>query len=144
LEYPNAGSAGRFPLGVVLQGQFSNALEPVKEGESEVLSNPKPGKLIVIGCAKMFNDQLIMNGVGNLGLFANIVDSFTLGDNLIQIRSKSILNRNIKKLTDSQIVWYRFIAVVSIPLIWALYAYARLLFRRKEKQFYLAARGEMR
>jgi ABC-type transport system involved in multi-copper enzyme maturation permease subunit/ABC-type uncharacterized transport system involved in gliding motility auxiliary subunit len=141
LEYPKtAGFTGRFPLGLILEGQFSLALEPAKEDKPEVLGGPKPGKLIVIGCAKMFNDQLVMNSLGNLGLFANIVDSFTMGDGLIQIRSKSILNRNIKKLTDSQIAWYRFIAVVSIPLIWAVYAYIRLLLRRKEKRSYLAAR----
>jgi len=153
LEYPKAGSAGKFPLGLVLQGQFSDTFldtqipgweqeikEPAGKDKVEVLSSPKPGKLIVIGCSKMFNDQLIMHNLGNLGLFANIVDSFALGDDLIQIRSKSILNRDIKKLTDSQIAWYRFIAVVSISLIWAVYAYIRLLLRRKEKWSYLAAR----
>ncbi|MCX5696007.1 MAG: Gldg family protein [Candidatus Omnitrophica bacterium] len=141
LVYPKTGSAGRFPLGVILQGQFNKAIEPAGEDKTEALNNPQPGKLVVIGCAKMFSDQLIVNSPGNLSLFANIVDSFALGDDLIQIRSKSILSRNIKKLTDSQIAWYRFIALVSIPLLWAVYAYIRLLLRRKEKQAYLSTRG---
>jgi ABC-type uncharacterized transport system involved in gliding motility auxiliary subunit len=135
LEFPKAGSPGKFPLAVILEGQFSDTF---KTGP---IANLKPGKLVIIGCSKMFSDQLI-GGPGNLGLFANIVDSFSIGDALIQIRSKSILDRNIKKLTDSQKLWFRFIAVAAIPLIWAIYAYIRLLMRRKEKQFYLAARHQ--
>jgi len=135
-EFPKTGSAGRFPLGIILQGEFSDTFK------TEPIVNPKPGKLVVIGSSKMFSDQLINSGSGNLGLFANIVDSFSLGDDLIQIRSKSLLDRNIKKLTDAQKVGYRFIAVAAIPIAWAIYAYFRLLLRRKEKQFYLAARNQ--
>lgn len=136
LEFPKAGSSGKFPLAVILEGQFSDTFK------TEPMANPKPGRLVVIGCSKMFSDQLIGGGSGNLGLFANIVDSFSIGDELIQIRSKSVLDRNIRKLTDSQKLWYRFIAVAAIPIIWAIYAYLRLLMRRKEKQFYLAARSQ--
>ena len=141
--FPKTGSSGRFPLGVMLQGQFNDAFAGVKIPEwpdstekTQTLAKPKPGKLIVLGCAKMFSDQLISTP-GNLGLFANIVDSFTVGDELIQIRSKAFANRNIKKLTDTQKVWFRFIAVGLLPLAWAIYAYIRLLLRRKEKKLYL-------
>jgi len=134
----------------MLQGQFSNTFaganipdwpDAAGENKTEVKLEPKPGKLILIGCAKMFSDQLI-SGPGNLSLFANIVDSSTLGDDLIQIRSKAFVSRDIKKLTDSQKIWYRFIAVAGIPLIWAIFAYARIMLRKKEKAFYLAARGQ--
>ncbi|MDO8662227.1 MAG: Gldg family protein [Candidatus Omnitrophota bacterium] len=148
--FPQTGSPGKFPLGVMLQGQFSNTFAGANvpgwpdlagENKAEAKLEPKPGKLILIGCAKMFSDQLI-TGSGNLSLFANIVDSSTLGDDLIQIRSKAFLNRDLKKLTDAQKIWYRFLAVAGIPLIWAIFAYARIMFRKKEKAFYLAARGQ--
>ncbi|MDD5109239.1 MAG: Gldg family protein [Candidatus Omnitrophica bacterium] len=151
-EFPKTGSPGKFPLGVILQGQFSDTFNGATIADStqaggvvqkaELLVNPKPGKLVIIGCSKMFSDQVIGSGSGNLGLFANIVDSFSISDDLIQIRSKSVFDRSIKKLTDSQKVLYRFIAVAAIPIIWVIYAYIRLLLRRKEKQFYLAARSQ--
>jgi hypothetical protein len=144
LVFPKAGSPGRFALGVLLQGEFSDTFKGAKvpdwpdspEKALGLTTKPKPGKLIVVGCAKMFSDQLITSP-GNLGLFANIVDSFTLGDDLIQIRSKTLANRSIKKLTDSQKVWFRFIAVGLFPFAWIIYAYLRLLMRRKEKKLYL-------
>lgn len=121
LSFPKAGSPGRFPLGVMLK--------PAQ----------RPGKLVLLGCSKMFDDQMITASPGNLGIFANIVDSFALGDSLVRIRSKALVNRDIKRLSDIQKVWYRFIAVGLVPLIWAIYAYIRLMLRRQEKNSYLSS-----
>lgn len=156
--FPRGGSEGKLPLGVMLQGQFNDTFAkspvpdwPKKEADpaqaapsvAKPLDQPvdsKPGKLIVLGCSQMFADRLIRNP-GNLSLFANIVDGLTLGDDIIQIRSKTPVSRDIKRLTDRQKMIYRFLTVFLVPLVVVAYASLRLFLRRKEKQFYLLARG---
>ena len=148
-----AGSPGKFALGMMVTGPFTNTFAekevpawPAKEGEEEPAGEPEeeeltpaPGTLIVMGCAKVFSDAL-MGNPPNLNLFANMVDGLALGDDLIQIRAKRQSGRQIKRLTDAQKVGWRFAVLVLVPLCWIGLAFARFFLRRKEKQFYLLAR----
>ncbi len=155
LSFPRAGSPGKFALGMMVSGQFTNTFAekevpawPAKEGEEgdtpaeepekEELT-PAPGSLILMGCAKAFSDSLIGNSA-NLNLFANMVDGLALGDDLIQIRAKLQSGRQIKRLTDAQKVGWRFAVLVLVPLCWMGFALARFFLRHKEKQFYRLAR----
>ena len=159
LEFPAAGSRGKYPLGLLLEGNFSNIFEGQDMPEwpktgadaaakdqaaaappkaKAVMENPMPGKLIIIGCARMFNNDLITNS-GNLGLFGNIIDGLCIGSDIITIRAKSYVSRDIRKVSDNQKVLYRFAAVFLVPLGLALFALARLFLRRKEKQFFVKA-----
>jgi ABC-2 type transport system permease protein len=153
VAFPRSGVSGKYPLGVVLEGSFPNnypdgASEWPASGESAVASDKKvkeelkanPGKLVLIGCSQMFTDDLIVNPP-NLGLFANIIDALTLGDDVVQIRAKTLANRDIKKLNDAERVGLRFFAVMLVPVLWAAFSFVRLFLRRKEKQFYMVARG---
>ncbi|MEK7849742.1 MAG: Gldg family protein [Candidatus Omnitrophota bacterium] len=159
LQFPKTGSEGKFTLGVMLEGQFTDAFAqsgppawPAKEGEGSAapgaapfkelgLLNPRPGKLIIIGCSKMFTDQVLSSG-GNLTLFANIIDGLTLGNDLIEIRSKTPVSRDIKRASDAQKIIYRFLAIFLMPLLLIVYSSLRIFLRGKEKQFYLLARGQ--
>ena len=89
----------------------------------------------------MCTDQLLATP-GNLSFFANIVDGLTLGDDIIQIRSKTPVSRDIKRLTDSQKLTYRFLTIFLVPLLLIAWAVLRLFLRKKEKQFYLMARSQ--
>ncbi|OGW91105.1 MAG: hypothetical protein A3D28_03250 [Omnitrophica bacterium RIFCSPHIGHO2_02_FULL_63_14] len=143
---PAAGSPGKFPLGVLLEGPFQNPLgtaaPPWKEGETAEVyptqGEPKPGRLLVIGCSQIFAENLIQNP-GNINFFANIVDGYTLGEDLLKIRSKSIVVRDIRKVSNIEKVWYKFFTLVLVPLALAVAAIGRSLLRRKEKEFYMAA-----
>ena len=151
LTFPKGNPEGKFPLAVMLEGNFGNTFPstvpqwpdqetqtPAQSQEAAPALIPKPGKLIITGCSKMFTDQLI-TGSGNLNLFANIVDGLTLGTEIIQIRSNTLTNRELKKLTNAQKVWYKFTAIFLVPILLVLYGSGRLIIRRKEKQLYLAA-----
>jgi ABC-type uncharacterized transport system involved in gliding motility auxiliary subunit/ABC-type transport system involved in multi-copper enzyme maturation permease subunit len=159
LEFPKSGSKGRFPLAVMLEGEFSNtfaqgalpawpskevaadaAVPPAAPAQEQAdMGTPKPGRLILIGCAKMFSDDLLPQG-GNLSLLSNIIDGLTLGEDLIKIRSVSYLRRDLKRVTDRQKVLYRFLTVFLVPVLLAIFAFLRIVLRQKEKQFYLMAR----
>ena len=120
LQFPKAGSPGKFPLAMMLEGQFSDtfAKDGVPEWPSTTATpqaapakkemaflNQKPGKLVLIGCSKMFSDKLIVVP-GNLMLFSNIIDGLTLGDDVVRIRSKASVSRDMKRLSDAQKIFF--------------------------------------
>jgi len=159
MKFPEAGSPGKFGLGMMVRGKFSNTFAESgvpawpSEGEEEskdegavASEEPEkeeltaaPGTLVVIGCAKTFSDSLISNRA-NLNLFANLIDGLALGEDLVQIRTKTQTGRQIKRLTDVQKMGWRLVVVVLVPALWIALASAWLFLRRKERHFYLLAR----
>ncbi|MFH1189885.1 MAG: Gldg family protein [Candidatus Omnitrophota bacterium] len=165
MEYPKSGSEGKYPLGVMLEGQFTNTFKdgelpgwavkkeepkPAKNEEAKKdaakkeekkadMDEPKPGRLIVIGCSKIFQDDLLANA-GNLSLFSNIIDGLTLGNDIIKVRSGTYYSRELKKISDSRKILYRFVTILLVPILLVCYAAARFFLRRKEKQYYLEAK----
>jgi len=148
---------GKQPLMVMLAGQFPDAFKGKKrpdwpppkpdpmnprppsddeEEEPEKPLQPKPGKLIVAGCAEMFNSNLIQNP-GNWLLASNIVDALALGGELINIRSKQFTNRSIKETTAGQKVFYRFLAVGVVPALFIGIGVIRYVLIKKGKERYL-------
>jgi len=115
---------GKFPLAALIEGKFSK-------------DAAKPGRLLVIGCSQAFNEDLLRTP-GNLNFYANIVDGFVLGEGLIEIRSKAAMVRDLRPLSGSEKIWYRFFTVFLIPCILLMIALFRAFIRHKEKELYLA------
>ncbi len=146
-----AESKGLFPLAVLVEGSFSNASGsdkapawPAAEGkeagapEEVKVDSPKPGRLLLIGCSQIFGETLIQSP-GNINLFANIVDGYSLGEDLVNIRSKTSIPREIKHVSSAEKLWYKFFTVGLVPLCLFAASLIRIFLRKKEKEFYLAA-----
>jgi len=146
------GPERRMPLGVILEGRFPDNFVgnipgwPVAEEETVTAEEggeepeAEPGRLVLIGCSHMFTDGLIGNKP-NLGLFTNIVDSLVLDDDVVRIRGKALVNRDVRRLTDAQRLGWRFFTTGLVPVLLAGYSFMRLFLRRKEKRLYLTALG---
>ena len=157
---------GGFPLAVLLEGQFSDtfdgaaapawpaeagpageaAIEPATErggsaaSGGQKMEGPKPGRLLVVGSAKVFSDDLLQNP-GNIGFFANSIDGLALGPDIVKIRSKAVIVRDIPRLSNANKFWIKFFTVGLVPILLIIFAGIRLFFRRKEKSMYVAAVG---
>jgi ABC-type uncharacterized transport system involved in gliding motility auxiliary subunit len=154
------GYDGNFPLAVLLQGQFPDhysgqapppwpraeaagdaappsaaQAEPV---EAAPVLSPRAGKLLVIGCSTMFEENIIKSG-GALNLFMNAVDALTLGEALIGIRSHQPVDRTVRKTGAMEKLWYRFLVIVLVPALVVALGGVRAIMRRKEKELYLQA-----
>lgn len=116
----------RYPLAALLEGRFGKG------------ADAKPGRLLVIGCSKTFSEDLIQNAP-NLNLFANIIDGLAMGDDLVRIRSKMQIVRDIRKLSNADKLKYKFFTIALVPGLLFAWALTRLFLRRKEKEIYLAA-----
>ncbi|HOZ49385.1 MAG TPA: Gldg family protein [Candidatus Hydrogenedentes bacterium] len=145
---PSGQEMKRYPLMAMVSGQFPDAFKdaerpewpeeepqmpnappkPPKPEEAEAGPvTPAPGKMILLGCSEMFRKNFLQ--AGNLDLFLNAVDAVTLGDELVQVRSRKPINRTIDKPSAStrtfwKIVNYTFAATV-IAAVGILSAAAR-------------------
>ncbi|MBI5150091.1 MAG: Gldg family protein [Candidatus Omnitrophica bacterium] len=145
------------PLAVLLEGQFPDAFKgqavpawpkedaqaaaaesvvpPPSEEKIPALS-PKPGKLLLVGCSRMFEEDMIKNG-GMLNFFINSVDALTLGGELINIRGHQEVNRKVKSLSNAEKLWFRFMTILAVPCLFIILGSMRAFLRKEEKEQYL-------
>ena len=139
-----------YPLMVLVKGQFPDAKEKMPEWPQEPQRNPnqftppapdtkvreaKPaeGKLLVVGCAKMFSQTFLTH---SLDLFRNGVDVLTTGGQLSSIRSKKIAARAISKISDSDKTFWKVLNYFIIPLLIVIIGILRLQVRRITRDQY--------
>ncbi len=108
------------PLGTLLEGRFkpkyideSVPEWPEETGEEtgedieeeddslpELVEESEETKIIAIGCTNMFKSDILQSVVSHRAFLLNCVDALTLGDELINIRSKNIAARRIKNISS--------------------------------------------
>lgn len=90
-------------------------------------------RLIVIGDSNFMEDMFLQNNPDNLIFFQNIVDSLTLDEDLISIRSKGITETPIKELSDNSKVVVRYVNIFGLTIIVLILGLARYFLRRRSK-----------
>ena len=96
---------------------------------------PQPSQLMLLGCAKMFDDN-ILQGAQNALLLLNAVDFLSGSENLLSIRAKTLTQRVIKPTPASQKIAWRIFAVFVVPVVLAAFGFIRAGMRRKEAARY--------
>lgn len=100
---------------------------------SEITGSPADNKIIAIGCSNMFKNDILQPAVSHQSLLRNCVDALTLGEELINIRSKNIVTRRIKETSVVGKTMAKF-AVVWLPPILFVVAGIYINLRRKMKR----------
>lgn len=103
----------------------------------------QPGRLLVFGCAKMFEDMLVEQQAHSLFLL-NAVDAVTLGNDLISIRSKVYERRTIGETSDAQKLLFRGVNMGLVPIALVGFGLLRWGARRRESDRYAAKRKAQR
>ena len=88
-------------------------------------------RLVLVGCAKMFDDMALQAGHNSLFLL-NAVDGLTHGEDLISIRSKILTQRIIRPVSDGEKIAFRFLTVALLPVLLVIFGLMRANNRRKE------------
>ena len=97
--------------------------------------NPQPGKLFVIGSAKMFDDN-ILAAHQNALLLLNAVDYLAGSHELLNIRAKTLTQRVIRPTQESEKLIWRVFVVLLVPLIITIFGIVRASIRRKTATLY--------
>ena len=137
------------PLAVELSGRFPDAFadaeppawpEPPAADPEDMTPPPpddvapllrEPAHVVLVGCAKMFDDMAVNAGQNALFLL-NAVDGLVHGDDLVSIRSKMLTQRVIRPVSDGEKVMYRLFAIALVPIGLVIYGLSRANRRRKE------------
>lgn len=90
-------------------------------------------RLIIVGDSNFIEDLFLRNNPDNLIFFQNIVDSLTLDENLISIRSKGITETPIKELSDTSTTAIRYINIFGLTGVVLILGLARYFLRRRSK-----------
>jgi len=89
--------------------------------------------IIVVGDSDFMTNNFIQGNPDNLTFFQNLVDSLSLDDDLINIRSKKVSSRPLKELTDSEKAMYRYLNVFGVTVLVIFYGMFRYFMRRKSR-----------
>ncbi len=100
--------------------------------ENRQAAQAKPGKMIVIGCSKMFTDTVI-GALGNTTLALNCTDALALGEDLIHVRSKTQIQRFIPPVPARAKIFWRALVIFLVPFLWTTYGIIRALKRKKAR-----------
>jgi len=129
----------RLPLAVMVEGDFSwLAEDPGKSTDAVTEKNEKKhgqGRLLVIGSGEMFKKGVLDQGQNRL-LLLNILDTLTLGGELLPLRAKAQAMRYIRQADDKEKVGARLFGVVLMPLMAGLFGVARFTLRRRRRSGY--------
>lgn len=140
-EPPDEAMLKNQPLGVLIEGKFDPfykdetvppwSVQPGEELDNQVQADSadkiegesEDAKLIVYGCANLFKNDVIENITSHKALLLNSVDALTLGDDLINIRSKNIVARRIKEtgsvskaFTKAFVVWFPPLVFIGLGI----------------------------
>jgi ABC-2 type transport system permease protein len=146
---------GKMPLGVLMEGQFPQVFQgqpaptwpdaqptvepgmgpvPYESLEPAPL-NPQPGKLVLFGSARMFDDFFLGRNQNAL-LLVNAVDYLAGSKELLAIRSKTMTQRVIRPVESGEKLAWRFFATIFVPILLAIFGLVRVGMRRKEAALY--------
>jgi len=115
---------GKFNLAVGLTGKFSSPFNK---------TNSKPGHLILVGDSDFIRDNFLQNYPDNLVFFQNVIDSLSLGGDLISIRSKGVTERPVKEISESVKTTVRYANIFGLTVVVVLFGVIRYFLRRKTR-----------
>ncbi len=142
------------PLAVILTGQFPDPYEnqappawhdladTVEQSSSVETVNPAPAKLMFIGSSEIFTDQFIPESryrgqwPSHEDLLLKAVEGFTLSEDLLHIRSKSIQIRFLGETSPLAKNLWRLFTILLMPVLIITYGVVRMLMRRDRRNAY--------
>lgn len=90
---------------------------------------------IIVGCSEMFNNQVIDTS-GNPLFLMNAIDTLTLGEELIDVRSKGKSEAYIAELASGTKLFYKIFTTIMIPVIWVGAGVVRVYLRKRRRVLY--------
>jgi len=112
-----------YNLAVAVSGKFNS---PYDQGSTEA------GRIIVVGDSDFASDRFLRQYPDNLVFFQNLVDSLSLDEDLINIRSKGVSGRPIKELSETQKATARYLNVFGVTILVVVFGMARYFMRRRK------------
>ncbi|MFH1681738.1 MAG: Gldg family protein [Candidatus Eisenbacteria bacterium] len=131
--------AEKLPLAVAASGVFPSFFDgkpvPLAEGSDSAAAGGAGGtitrsaetQVVVVGSANGVLDDMIGQFPTNRVFLENAVDWLTLGDDLIEIRSRAAADRPLREVSEKGKALARFLAVFGVPILVVLFGLVRFV-----------------
>jgi ABC-2 type transport system permease protein len=146
-------------LAVALKGKFESYFddregneikkkkeEPIiKPDEKEEEKKEKPvavhksseTQIVVVGTSRFIDHRF----KGNELFFLNVLDWLNIGEDLISIRSRTVTDRPLEKVTESQKTMLRYANTFGISILVIIFGLVKALLKKRSRQAYEALAG---
>ena len=94
--------------------------------------------MLFVGNSRFITREFLSELPTGLIFINNAVDTFTVGDKLISIRSKQIIDRPIRLISDSQKAFIRWANTLFVSFLVIAYGLGRRYWRNKQKRLLLS------
>jgi len=140
------------PLGIYMEGIFTSKYkgqqppewEPDQDENTEssdessidttsITGDPQENKFILFGCSNLFKNNILSSVSSHKSLLLNSVDALTLGEELINIRSKNFEARRISEVSAAGKAISK-IFVIGFPIVIFILAGFYINIKRKNKR----------
>ncbi len=109
---------------------------PPEQTEEEVVERSPETSILVVGNSNFINDRFVQQFPENKTFFLNAIDHLTMGDRLIGIRSRPVMERPLKEISERDKALYRFLGTYAVPILIAVFGLVRLHLRRQQKKVF--------
>ncbi len=99
----------------------------------EKLMQDKPSRLVVIGCSEMFADPTIQ-AYSNAAFLINLVESLTLGKELLYIRAKTQIERYLPEISAVSKLFWKTMVIFFPAGLWIIAGLSRIIYRRRRRE----------
>ena len=147
---PAEDSLGKHVLAVAVSGRFrsffadgkippgaaeNDNVETAENNEKRTITEESPEtKLIVVGNARFITDNFISLFDGNRTFFLNAIDWLTIGDHLIDIRSRESGDRPLLIISDNARLLVRAVNILAVPAALVFFGLLTLYLHRRRKR----------
>jgi ABC-type uncharacterized transport system involved in gliding motility auxiliary subunit len=131
------GATGDEFLAVLLDGSFESYFAesgPPEGMTADVLPKGPKTQMVVVGNSMFVMDNFLTSFRENIIFIMNVLDWMSLGDELIEIRSKQVTDRPIKPISDAAKNLFKIGNTVGMSVLLVLFGLYRLLRRQREKK----------
>ena len=134
---------GELSLAVLLDGRFTSyfAGRPAPEESggtvqsySETVSEGQPTQVIVVGNSRFATDAFARQFPQGRIFLQNAIDWLTMGDYLISVRSKSIVDRPLRELSERGRTAYKAVNTYLLPFLVIVIGIVNLQLRRRRSR----------
>lgn len=119
-----AGKQEKMSLAVAVSGNYQSTYNTESAGES---------RLVLVGDSDFVNDNFVRMYPDNVIFFQNLVDSLSMEEDLINIRSKGVSERPIKELSDSAKAAIRYANIFGVTILVISFGMIRYYLRKRSK-----------
>lgn len=126
-------------LGGTFRSYYAAGKAQAPRGRDVKSESPVESKIFVAGSSHWLSDRALTTFPSNAALFQNILDSFTVGNALIGIRSRENTSRPIVLLPDPVRLALKYINVAAGPLIVLAAGFLVFAIRRSKRRRITAA-----